>query len=101
MTAKERIHNSRNHIYFRIAQRNTKNHKKGQIIGRWKNKGSKNMQRLKTIECCWWCVKNAECGGLNEKVCLAERPSIEECTECDFYKEPWHCKDFIDKRGTN
>jgi hypothetical protein len=55
------------------------------------------MQRLKTVECCWWCTKNLECGG-DEPVCLAERPSIEECTDCDFYKEPSRCKDFEDKR---
>lgn len=55
MTAKERIHNPRNHVDFKIAQRNTKNHKKGQIIGKWHNKGRKNMQNETGIIICDGC----------------------------------------------
>jgi hypothetical protein len=35
MSAKERIHNPKTEHYYRIQQRNTSKHKKGQIVDRW------------------------------------------------------------------
>jgi len=53
------------------------------------------MQRLKTIKCCWWCARNFDCDP--EGVCKIERPCIEECTDCDTYKDSKGCKDFVEK----
>lgn len=61
------------------------------------------MQRLKKVDCCWYCKKNEECGNAtfnNEPVCLLDQPCVEECFECDIYnnclKDPV-CTGFIEK----
>lgn len=93
--ATERIRNKKTGVYMRIAQRNTKRYRKGQIIGKWSknrrptNKISDTLFRQKEesamkikiikaivdIDACYCCKNN--CVG-----------SIMDC--CEFIPKEWY-----------
>jgi hypothetical protein len=62
------------------------------------------MQRLKKVDCCWYCSKNEEChrlvtGEKDTKVCGLDHPYLEACKDCDIYIDFKPCRDFSSERG--
>lgn len=55
------------------------------------------VERLKLIDCCWYCKDNVKCGMATYNktpVCQLDRPTLEECQECILYKADAPCAGF-------